>query len=113
MTGIERSIQHHRSAERARATDRPDPAPPRRTAIVAAPDRPLSLDSGDELRHAHIAYQTWGPQNADLVILVLHALTGDALATAQRHPSEEHRRARGWWETNVGPGRPIDTDRNS
>ena len=40
-------------------------------------------------------------------ILVCHALTGDQ-HVANVHPVTQKP---GWWETMVGPGRPIDTDR--
>ena len=40
-------------------------------------------------------------------ILVTHALTGDQYAASQ-HPVTDKP---GWWETMVGPGKPIDTDR--
>jgi homoserine O-acetyltransferase len=42
-------------------------------------------------------------------VLVLHALTGDSHVTGPAAPG--HLTA-GWWETLVGPGAPIDTDRD-
>jgi homoserine O-acetyltransferase len=39
--------------------------------------------------------------------MVCHALTGDQYV-AERHPVTGKP---GWWETMVGPGRPVDTDR--
>jgi homoserine O-acetyltransferase len=72
-------------------------------------DKPLKLDAGVELSPFQIAYQTYGTLNRDRsnVILVCHALTGDQHA-ANNHPVT---RKSGWWETMVGPGKPIDTDR--
>ncbi|WP_375457977.1 homoserine O-acetyltransferase [uncultured Enterovirga sp.] len=72
-------------------------------------DEPLSLDAGASLGPWQIAYQTYGELNAarSNAILICHALTGDQHA-ANIHPVTGKR---GWWETMVGPGRPIDTDR--
>jgi homoserine O-acetyltransferase len=72
-------------------------------------DQPLSLDAGTSLAPWQIAYQTYGDLNPDRsnAVLVCHALTGDQ-HVANRHPVTGKP---GWWETMVGPGRPIDTDR--
>jgi homoserine O-acetyltransferase len=70
---------------------------------------PLVLDSGVELGPFTIAYQTYGRLDAARAnaILVCHALTGDQFV-AETHPVTGKP---GWWETMVGPGKPIDTDR--
>ena len=72
-------------------------------------DRPLKLDAGVELSPFQIAYKTYGALNADRsnAVLICHALTGDQ-HVASIHPVT---RKAGWWETMVGPGRPIDTER--
>lgn len=56
-----------------------------------------------------IAYQTAGTLNADRsnAVLICHALTGDQ-HFAHTHPLTGKP---GWWETLVGPGKPVDTDR--
>jgi homoserine O-acetyltransferase len=71
-------------------------------------DQPLPLDCGIDLAPFQIAYQTYGELNADRsnAILVCHALTGDQ-HVANVHPVTGKP---GWWETMVGPGRPLDTD---
>src|SRR5215471_3922901 len=71
--------------------------------------QPLALDAGLELAPLQIAYQTYGKLNArrSNAILVCHALTGDQ-HVANAHPVT---RKPGWWETMVGPGKPIDTER--
>jgi homoserine O-acetyltransferase len=72
-------------------------------------DEPLRLDAGVALAPWQIAYQTYGRLNAarSNAVLVCHALTGDQYA-AHVHPVTGKP---GWWETMVGPGRPIDTER--
>ena len=72
-------------------------------------DEPLLLDAGVALKPWQIAYQTYGRLNASRsnAVLVCHALTGDQ-HVANAHPLTGKP---GWWETMVGPGRPIDTER--
>src|SRR6185437_2418976 len=82
-----------------------------RDSLVArfGADRPLKLDAGVWLSPFQIAYKTYGALNAERsnAVLVCHALTGDQHA-ASVHPVTGKS---GWWETLVGPGRPIDTER--
>ena len=83
---------------------------PRDSAVVKfAADRPLQLDAGVALAPFQIAYKTYGTLNADRsnAVLVCHALTGDQ-HVASAHPVTNKP---GWWETMVGPGKPIDTER--
>jgi len=72
-------------------------------------DKPMHLDAGVNLAPFQIAYQTYGTLNADRsnAVLICHALTGDQ-HVANIHPVTGKP---GWWETMVGPGRPIDTER--
>ena len=72
-------------------------------------DQPLRLDSGQSIAPLQIAYQTYGTLNADKsnAILVCHALTGDQHVASENPVTGKP----GWWETVVGPGKPIDTDR--
>ena len=92
----------------ARASAREAHAP---QSLVAhwGEDAPLQLDSGHLLCPLTIAYQTYGRLNAERsnAILVCHALTGDQHA-ANVHPVTGKG---GWWDSLVGPGRPIDTNR--
>ena len=71
----------------------------------------LPLDCGSGLEQFSIAYQTYGKLNAAKtnLVLVCHALTGDQ-HVANLHPVTGKP---GWWETMVGPGKPIDTNRYS
>src|SRR4051794_2287622 len=72
-------------------------------------EQPLKLDAGVELAPFQIAYKTYGTLNAarSNAVLVCHALTGDQ-HVASVHPVTGKQ---GWWETLVGPGKPIDTER--
>jgi homoserine O-acetyltransferase/O-succinyltransferase len=82
-----------------------------RDSLVArfGPDKPLKLDAGVELSPFQIAYKTYGTLNADRsnAVMICHALTGDQ-HVASVHPVTGKP---GWWESLVGPGRPIDTER--
>ena len=70
---------------------------------------PIALEAGATLPGVRVAYETWGTPNADRsnAVLVLHALTGDSHVAGAAGPG--HATA-GWWDTLVGPGKPIDTD---
>ncbi|WP_392508648.1 homoserine O-acetyltransferase [Naumannella halotolerans] len=71
-------------------------------------DQPLTLASGQQLELVDVAYTTHGTLNesGDNAVFICHALTGDAQVIGPRTDGRP-----GWWETMVGPGRPIDTDR--
>jgi homoserine O-acetyltransferase len=61
------------------------------------------------LAPVEVAYETYGELAPDRgnAVYVLHALTGDAHAAG--HHGDPARR--GWWDTLIGPGKPVDTDR--
>jgi homoserine O-acetyltransferase len=69
----------------------------------------LALDCGMTVAPLAVAYRTYGTLNAarSNAVLVCHALTGDQYV-AEPHPLTGKP---GWWETIVGPGKPLDTDR--
>jgi homoserine O-acetyltransferase len=77
--------------------------------VLFTDDDPLVLDSGATLAPVEVAYETYGTLNADRsnAVFVCHALTGDAHAAG--HHGDPHRT--GWWDTLIGPGKPVDTDR--
>jgi homoserine O-acetyltransferase len=80
------------------------------STVVHFPDsEPLRLACDQLLSPISIAYQTYGELNAEKsnAILICHALTGDQYV-ASEHPVTKKI---GWWETLVGPGKPIDTTR--
>jgi homoserine O-acetyltransferase len=72
--------------------------------------QPLALESGATLAGYTLAYETYGELNAahSNAILVCHALSSNHHA-AGFHSMED--RKPGWWDTCVGPGKPIDTKR--
>ncbi|HAT49095.1 MAG: homoserine O-acetyltransferase [Nitrospirae bacterium] len=71
---------------------------------------PLKLDSGATLQPITVAYETYGTPNDTLsnVILICHALSGNAHAAGRHHPDETKT---GWWDGYIGPGKPFDTNR--
>ncbi|WP_420792156.1 homoserine O-acetyltransferase MetX [Arthrobacter agilis] len=75
--------------------------------LRVAPIGPLALETGGRLPEAQLAFETWGRLNADAsnAVLVQHALTGSSHVA--RGDSQED----GWWDSLVGPGRTVDTDR--
>jgi homoserine O-acetyltransferase len=100
----------------AELSNRPDTTGPTREAdnprsLVArfGRDRPLKLDAGVELSPFQIAYQTYGALNANRsnAVLVCHALTGDQHV----HNAHPLTGKGGWWDSLIGPGKPIDTER--
>ena len=82
---------------------------PQSAVVHFGADRPLKMDAGVDLTPFTVAYQTYGTLNADKsnAVLICHALTGDQ-HVANVHPLTGKP---GWWETMVGPGKPINTDR--
>lgn len=72
-------------------------------------DAPLSLVSGKQVDGYTLVYETYGQLNtaADNAILICHALSGDHHAAGYHSPDD---RKPGWWETCIGPGKPIDTN---
>ena len=82
---------------------------PSSDVLKFGPDQPLVLDAGTTLAPFQLAYRTYGALNTDKsnAILICHALTGDQHC-ASTHPVTGKP---GWWETLIGPGKPVDTDR--
>src|SRR6056297_2380245 len=80
------------------------------TPQVAHFDTPLALACGKVLPDFDLVYETYGTLNAERsnAVLVCHALSGHHHAAGYHHESD---RKPGWWETCIGPGKPMDTNR--
>ena len=83
--------------------------------LIATPqtmgfEAPLSLQSGASVRDYTLAYETYGTLNADRsnAVLICHALNASH-HVAGRYAGQE--KSEGWWDTMIGPGKPLDTDR--
>lgn len=71
--------------------------------------QPLELSCGRVLESYQLCIETYGQLNADRsnAILICHALSGNH-HVAGYYPGESKP---GWWDSAVGPGKPIDTNR--
>ncbi|MBE0506152.1 MAG: homoserine O-acetyltransferase [Marinospirillum sp.] len=71
-------------------------------------DQPLQLASGSVLESWQLMVETYGELNADAsnAVLICHALSGNHHA-AGYHSTEDNKP--GWWDSYIGPGKPIDT----
>lgn len=71
---------------------------------------PLPLACGRSLATYELVYETYGTLNADAsnAVLICHALSGHHHAAGYHSESD---RKPGWWDSCIGPGKPIDTHR--
>ena len=69
---------------------------------------PLPLACGRRLADYELVYETYGTLNAERsnAVLICHALSGHHHA-AGYHSVDD--RKPGWWDSCIGPGKPIDT----
>ncbi|MBI6923204.1 MULTISPECIES: homoserine O-acetyltransferase [Pseudomonas] len=73
-------------------------------------DEPLALACGRSLAHYELVYETYGTLNASAsnAVLICHALSGHHHAAGYHAATD---RKPGWWDSCIGPGKPIDTNR--
>jgi homoserine O-acetyltransferase len=73
-------------------------------------DDVLYLESGEVLDEFELVYETYGDLRSDgsNAILICHALSGNHHAAGFHSEADTKP---GWWNTVIGPGKPIDTDR--
>jgi len=92
----------------------PDILPPDCVGIVTPQTyqftTPLALDCGRPLPHYELIYETYGTlnKNHSNAVLICHALSSDHHAAGYYSMQDKKP---GWWETCIGPGKPIDTNR--
>jgi homoserine O-acetyltransferase/O-succinyltransferase len=86
---------------------------------LATKEEPFILEAGGSIGPVDVAYETYGELSSgkDNVILVEHALSGDAHVAGwdkKSYYSGERQwlsRKPGWWDSIVGPGKAIDTEK--
>lgn len=76
-------------------------------------DGVVTLASGRTIESVQVAYETWGTLEGDgrNAVLVCHALSGDSHLAGLRPGEDAATSQPGWWDSMVGPGKAIDTDR--
>ena len=83
--------------------------------LIATPqslnfEAPLPLRSGASIRAYDLAFETYGTLNADKsnAVLICHALNAShhVAGVYAGQPKSE-----GWWDSMIGPGKPLDTNR--
>jgi len=72
-------------------------------------DQALKLVCGKTLEQYDIVYEAYGELNSDSsnAILICHALSGDHHAAGYHSEKDDKP---GWWDSCIGPGKPIDTN---
>ena len=82
--------------------------------MIATPESmffepPLALQSGASIRAYQVAYETYGTLNAakSNAVLVCHALNASHHVAGVYAGQEK---SEGWWDTMIGPGKPLDTN---
>lgn len=72
-------------------------------------EQPLLLQSGASIRDYALSFETYGTLNADKsnAVLICHALNAShhVAGVYANDPKNV-----GWWDTMIGPGKPVDTN---
>jgi homoserine O-acetyltransferase/O-succinyltransferase len=74
----------------------------------AEPPQEMVLECGARLGSITLAYETYGNFKGNNAILIPHALSGDSHAAGYYTPEDPKP---GWWDSMIGPGKGIDTDK--
>ncbi len=84
-------------------------------SLIATPqlmhfEAALPLQSGASIRGYTLAYETYGQLNTDKsnAVLICHALNASHHVAGSYAGQEK---SEGWWDTMIGPGKPVDTNR--
>ena len=75
----------------------------------------LPLRSGASIRAYDLCYETYGQLNADNsnAVLICHALNAShhVAGVYLNEAGQVQAKSQGWWDTMIGPGKPVDTNR--
>ncbi len=75
----------------------------------------LPLQSGASIHAYDLSYETYGALNADQsnAVLICHALNAShhVAGVYLDELGQVKAKSEGWWDTMIGPGKPVDTDR--
>ena len=75
----------------------------------------LPLQSGASIRAYDLSYETYGALNADKsnAVLICHALNAShhVAGVYLDESGGVKAKSQGWWDSMIGPGKPVDTDR--
>jgi homoserine O-acetyltransferase len=75
---------------------------------------PLALRSGASIRAYDLSYETYGQLNAakSNAVLICHALNAShhVAGVYLDETGQARDKSEGWWDTMIGPGKPVDTN---
>ena len=73
-------------------------------------EEPLALQCGATISDYELVYETYGTLNADKsnALLICHALNASHHVAGSYAGEPDNI---GWWDSMVGPGKPVDTDK--
>jgi homoserine O-acetyltransferase len=75
----------------------------------------LPLRSGASVRAYDLSYETYGTLNDDKsnAVLICHALNAShhVAGVYLNEAGQPQAKSEGWWDTMIGPGKPVDTHR--
>jgi len=79
------------------------------TPEIANFSQPILLECGKALNQFELVYETYGELNdkRSNAVLICHALSGNHHAAGFHHSED---RKPGWWDSCIGPAKPINTD---
>ena len=76
--------------------------------------QPLPLQSGASIRAYDLSYETYGTLNAEHsnAVLICHALNAShhVAGVYLDDAGQVKDKSEGWWDTMIGPGKPVDTN---
>ncbi|HEY3324021.1 MAG TPA: homoserine O-acetyltransferase [Planctomycetota bacterium] len=85
---------------------------------LATAEQPFALECGAVVGPVDVEYEAYGTLSPakDNAVLITHALSGDAhVAGWDKNAESQGRLWRskkpGWWDTMIGPGKPLDTNK--